>query len=216
MKSRARLRLKSEGKLGQKHDMKDILEPPAKTRDRLEPRRGQTRESTQPFLDLKEKVENTTLTVFVVGTVGSVCFNESMDRHFEKLTDLVVTSTAFPGKPSGESVQVLVRTCLEVCAVDLAEVYLPALINKRSRTAWLVYRGGCRLGDGLEFGDQITPGTHTGSNEQPKRKTEGLHSKFFVPIVPDITESQRWELNSIGVERQEHRLNTITSHTCCA
>ena len=215
MKSRARLRLKSEGKLGQKHDMKDILEPPAKTRDRLEPRRGQTRESTQPFLDLKEKVENTTLTVFVVGTVGSVCFNESMDRHFEKLTDLVVTSTAFPGKPSGESVQVLVRTCLEVCAVDLAEVYLPALINKRSVQLGLCTGVAADLVTGWNLETKSRRNTHR-QQRAAKRKTEGLHSKFFVPIVPDITESQRWELNSIGVERQEHRLNTITSHTCCA
>ena len=47
---RARLRLRAEGKRGQKHDMQDVLEPQAKTKARLEPRRGQKRESTQPFL----------------------------------------------------------------------------------------------------------------------------------------------------------------------
>ena len=57
------------------------------------------------------------------GTVGSLCFNESKARDLEKLTDLVLTSTAFPGRPSRESVQGLVRTCLQMRAADLAEVY---------------------------------------------------------------------------------------------
>ena len=55
---RARLRLRAEGKRGQKHDMQDVLEPQAKARP--EPRRGQKRESTQPLPDLEEEV---TLTV---------------------------------------------------------------------------------------------------------------------------------------------------------
>ena len=38
------------------------------------------------------------------GTVGRFCFNESKTTDFEKLTDLVLTSTAFPGRPSSESV----------------------------------------------------------------------------------------------------------------
>ena len=63
---RARLRRKSEGKRGQKHDMRDILEPQAKTKARLEPRRGQKRESTQPLRDLVEEVEHATSTVPVV------------------------------------------------------------------------------------------------------------------------------------------------------
>ena len=37
------------------------------------------------------------------GAVGSLCFNESQARDFEKLTDLVLTSNAFPGRPSRES-----------------------------------------------------------------------------------------------------------------
>ena len=36
---RARLRLRSEGKQGQKHDIQDVLESQAKTKARLEPRR---------------------------------------------------------------------------------------------------------------------------------------------------------------------------------
>ena len=43
------------------------------------------------------------------GTVGSLCFNESKARDFEKLTNLVLTSNAFPGRPSRESVQGLVK-----------------------------------------------------------------------------------------------------------
>ena len=64
---RTRLRLKSEDKRGQKHDMKDFLEPQAKTRARLERRRGQKRETTQLLPDLEEEIENTTLTALVVG-----------------------------------------------------------------------------------------------------------------------------------------------------
>ena len=60
---RARLRLRAEGKVGQKRDMQDDLEPQPKTKARLEPRRGQKRESTQPLPDLEEEVENTTSTV---------------------------------------------------------------------------------------------------------------------------------------------------------
>ena len=66
------------------------------------------------------------------GAVGSLCFNESKARDFEKLTDLVLTSNALPGRPSRESVQGLVETYLEMCAVDLTEVYSPALFNERS------------------------------------------------------------------------------------
>ena len=53
---RARLRLSAEGKRGQKHDIQDVLEPHAKTKARLEPRRGQKRESTQLVPDLEEEV----------------------------------------------------------------------------------------------------------------------------------------------------------------
>ena len=53
---RARLRLGAEGKRGQKHDMQDVLELQAKTKARLEPRRCQKRESTQPLPDLEEEV----------------------------------------------------------------------------------------------------------------------------------------------------------------
>ena len=53
---RARLRLSAEGKRGQKYDKQDVLEPQAKTKARLEPRRGQKRESTQLFPDLEEEV----------------------------------------------------------------------------------------------------------------------------------------------------------------
>ena len=66
------------------------------------------------------------------GTVGTVCFNESKARGFEKLTNLVLTSNAFPARPSRESVQGLVKSCLEMCATDMKEVYSPALFNERS------------------------------------------------------------------------------------
>ena len=66
------------------------------------------------------------------GTVGSLCFDEGKANDFEKLTNLVLTSTAFPGIPSRESVQGLAKTCLEMCAAVPTEVYLPALFNECS------------------------------------------------------------------------------------
>ena len=78
------------------------------------------------------------------GTVGSLCFNESKTQDVEKLTNLVLTSKAFPGSPSRESVKGLVKTCLEMCAADLTEVYSPALFNERSMQLGLSTGGGCR------------------------------------------------------------------------
>ena len=46
--------------------MQDVLEPHAKMKARLEPGRGEKRESPQPLSDLEEEVENTTFTVPVV------------------------------------------------------------------------------------------------------------------------------------------------------
>ena len=56
---RAHLRLRAEGKQGQKHDIQDVLDPQAKTKVRLEPRRGLKRESAQPLPDLEEEVTST-------------------------------------------------------------------------------------------------------------------------------------------------------------
>ena len=39
--------------------MQDVLEPQAKTKARLEPKRGQKRENTQPLLELEEKGTST-------------------------------------------------------------------------------------------------------------------------------------------------------------
>ena len=73
------------------------------------------------------------------GTVGSLCFNESEARDVKKLTDLVLTSNAFPGRTSRESVQVLVTTCLEMCAVDLT---VSSSLQRTFHAAWLEYRSG--------------------------------------------------------------------------
>ena len=71
------------------------------------------------------------------GTVGSLCFNESKAGDFGKLTNLVLAPNTFLGRAGAESVQGLAKICLEMCAVDLAEVYSPALFNKRSRPSGL-------------------------------------------------------------------------------
>ena len=157
---RARLRLRAEGQRSQKHDMQDVLETQAKTRARLEPRRGQKRESTQPLPDLEEEVMSsvpvesgsapiqgglsssadvpvnssvaTSLSVEDTvqssdpisasvgihlaspGTVGSLRFGGSKAKEFEKMANLVLTSNAFPGTPSSESVQGLSNPALFV------------------------------------------------------------------------------------------------------
>ena len=56
---RARLRLRAEGKRSQEHDIQHALEPLAKTKARLEPRKGPKRESTQPLADQEEEVTST-------------------------------------------------------------------------------------------------------------------------------------------------------------
>ena len=75
---------------------------------------------------------------------------EARPDIFEKLTDLVLAPNALPGRPSRASVEGLVKTCLEMCAVELTEVSSPVLFNERSNAAWLVYTGGCRPWDRLE------------------------------------------------------------------
>ena len=50
---RARLQVRAGGKRGQKYVIQDVLEFQVETKARLEPRRGQKRESTQPFRDLE-------------------------------------------------------------------------------------------------------------------------------------------------------------------
>ena len=111
--------------------------------------------------------------------------------------------------------QGLVRTCVEMCAVDLTEVYSPALFNERSMLLGLSTEGSCRPADGLDFGDQST--TRQMQQRAAKHKTEVLDRKSTVPMVPDITESRRWELSvPTGVERKESHHNTIASHICCA
>ena len=52
---------RAEGQRGQKHEMQDVLEPQAKTRARLDPRRDQKCESTQLLTDLEEEVTSTVL-----------------------------------------------------------------------------------------------------------------------------------------------------------
>ena len=82
------------------------------------------------------------------GIVGSLCSNESKARDFEKLTGLVLTSNAFPGRPRRESVQCLVKICLEMCAVDMTKVYPPALLNERSMQLGLSTGGAAELETG--------------------------------------------------------------------
>ena len=137
---RARLRLRAD-------DMQDVLEPQAKTRARLERRRGQKRESTQPLAELEEEVTPTiqggassSADVPVDASVAASVRVEDMvqtdvptsggtqparvqlAKDYEKLSDHVLTSNAFSGILSRESVQGVVQTCLEMCAVDLTEV----------------------------------------------------------------------------------------------
>ena len=124
--------------------MEDLLESRAKAKARVEPKRGQKRETrgSAPigggssssadavvFPSTSVSMSSVGIQPSSSGTVGSLCCNESKAKDFETLIDLVLTSNEFSGKPSRESVQGLVKTCREMCAVDFAEVYSPALFN---------------------------------------------------------------------------------------
>ena len=115
------------------------------------------------------------------GTIGSLCFDGSKARDFEKLTDLALTSTEFPGMPSRESLQCLVRTDSKMREGAFTEVYWSALCNERSMQRSLSTSGAS---DSLEFGDQLT--TRQMQQRAAKRKTEGFHSKSTVAIVLDV------------------------------
>ena len=52
----------------------------------------------------------------------------------------------------------LLKTCLEMCAMDLTEVHSPTLFNKRSMQLGLTTNVAPELGDGLDLGDQIANG----------------------------------------------------------
>ena len=111
---------------------------------------------------LDEEIEHTTLTVPVVGgsarVAGGSCSQED---------------------PSKEPVQGLVKTCLEVCAVDLTEVCSPTLDNEHAMQRSLSTGGCCRVGDGLEFGDKFT--SKQMQQSAANRMTEGLNNKSTVP-----------------------------------
>ena len=79
-----------------------------------------------------------------VGAIGTLCFNESKAPDFEKLADLM----SFPGIPSRASVQGLVDTSLEMCAVDLTEVHPPAIFMERSMQLGLSEGVAAELGTG--------------------------------------------------------------------
>ena len=80
------------------------------------------------------------------GTFGSLCFNESKARDFDKLTDLFFDVECISRKTQQGIGASLVETCLEMCAADVTEVYSPALFNERSMQLGLstVEGGGCR------------------------------------------------------------------------
>ena len=99
-----------EGKRGQNQDTEDVLEPQAKTKARLEPRRCQKRESTQLLPDLEEEVTSTVLVasgsapiqggssssadVLINSSVATSMSIEDMAQH------IVFTSTSVGIQPS--------------------------------------------------------------------------------------------------------------------
>ena len=144
----------------------------------------------------------------ISGTVGSLCFNGSKARVFEKLTDLVLTSSAFPGRPSRESVQGLARIFLEMCAVDLTEVYLPALFNERAMQL------------GLSTG--VAADLETGWNLEAKSRCDKCSSDLRIarptvliacPPCPLFLKLQnRNDGSSIPLESGESKVITTRSH----
>ena len=77
-------------------------------------------------------------------TVGSLCFNESKARDFEKWTNLVLTSNAFPGSHQ-QGIGATSRENLlgDVCSRSDRSL-LASSLQRTFDAAWPVYRGGCR------------------------------------------------------------------------
>ena len=149
------------------------------------------------------------------GTVGSLCFNESKARDCEKLTNLVLTSNAFPGRPSRESVQGLMNTCLGVCAADLTKVCSPGLFNDGSMQLVLSTGVAADLGTGWNL--HTKPRRDKCSSELRTAKPKILTANPPCPLCLKLQNSnQHREINPAGVYREHSHHNTISSPICCA
>ena len=139
---RARLRLRAQRERDLKHDKHDVLEPQVKTREEEVSSTVLVASYAAPIQRGSSSSTNVLVNSSVTPSmsVGDmvqlwcswIALHESMATDFEKFPDLVLTSTAFPGRPSRESKQGLVKTCLEMCAIEMTEVYSSALFNERS------------------------------------------------------------------------------------
>ena len=142
------------------------------------------------------------------GTVGPLYFNESKAPDFEKLTDLVLTSNAFPGWPSRERVQGLVKACLKMYALDLTEVYLPVLFNEGSMQ--------------LDMSTRVAAGLETDWNLEPKSRRDKCSSELRIarpkvliasPPSPLFLKLQnRNDEKSIPLESGEKKVVTTRYH----
>ena len=122
---RARLRLRAEGKRGQKHDMQDVLELQARTKVRPEPRRGQKRESTQPLPDLEEEV---TLTVPVASGSAPIQGGSSLSA------DVPINSSVAASVSVDNTVQTDVLISASVGIQAMVQFDLSASLKARSET----------------------------------------------------------------------------------
>ena len=140
------------------------------------------------------------------GTVGSLCFNESKVRDFEKSTNLALTSNAFPGRLSRESVQGLVKTCLDMRAADLTEVYSPALFNERSM----------QLGLSTGVAAALETGWNLRSSELRTAQPKILVATPPCPLFLKLQNTTIGGINPAGVYREYSHHNRISSHICYA
>ena len=58
--------------------------------------------------------------------LGAPLFDDRRSQDAGVLMNLVLACGAFPEKPDEEGIKSIVRLCLEMNAVDLAELYSPA------------------------------------------------------------------------------------------
>ena len=148
------------------------------------------------------------------GTVGLLCFNEIKAKDFEKMRDLVLTSDAFPGTPSRESVQSLVKTCLDMCAVDLTEVCSPALFNERSMQLGLSTGVAADLETRWNLKTKSRRDRCT--SELGTAKPKILTANPPCPLFLDLRKRKIGNSNKAGVNREYSHHNTISSHLCGA
>ena len=122
------------------------------------------------------------------GTLGSLCSDESEVRDFDKMTDLVLTANAFPGRHSRKSVQTSCEDLLGDVCTRFDRNLLASSHQRMFSAAWPQYRGWLQTLRQAGISRPHHGATHAAASCESQDKS--LDSKSTVPIVLEVTESQ--------------------------